>query len=52
MVLSELKFLTTVIAALLIGWGGWRTVGRMAEELRPKEGSELTAEVLKAQKRD
>ncbi len=52
MVLSELKFLTALITALLLGWGGWRTAGKAPAKARSKGASDLTAEVMKAQKRD
>jgi len=50
--LSELKHLTAFVTVFLLGWGGWRTVGRMPKKAKSSEGSGLTAEVLKAQKRD
>ena len=50
--LSELKHLTAFVAVFLLGWGGWRTVGKMPKSARSTEAGGLTAEVLKAQKRD
>jgi len=49
-ILSELKHLTAAVTLSLLGLGGWRTAGSMAESA--PSGSDLTAEVLKAQKRD
>jgi hypothetical protein len=50
--LSEGKHLTALVTLSLLGLGAWRTAGAMPKESRTKEGSELTAEVLRAQKRD
>ena len=50
--LSELKHLTAAVTLSLLGLGGWRTAGSMAELARSTSGSNLTAEVIKAQKRD
>ena len=49
---AELKNLTAFITLSLLAVGGWRTAGRMAKKSRSTGASELTAEVLKAQKRD
>jgi hypothetical protein len=49
-IFSELKHLTAFAVVLLLGWGGWRT-GRKLPGARDPESSDLTAEVLKAQKR-
>ena len=49
---SELKHLTAFVAVSLLGWGGWRTARGMPNLSRSAAGSDLTAEVLKAQKRD
>jgi hypothetical protein len=49
---SELKHFTGFITISLLGVGGWRTAGRLAKRSRTAEASELTAEVLKAQRRD
>jgi len=52
-VLSELKHLTTFVILTFLGWGGWKTVGRMSSgKSKTSEKSDLTAEVLKAQKRE
>jgi MFS family permease len=48
----ELKHLTALVTLLLLGVGGWRTAGSLAKRTKSPEGSQLTAEVLKAQKRD
>lgn len=49
---AELKHLTAFVTVSLLGVGGWRTAGRMVKQSRSREGSGLTAEVIKAQKRD
>jgi hypothetical protein len=51
-VLAALKHLTGFVALLLLGVGGWRTAGDLSKLTRSSEGSQLTAEVLKAQKLD
>lgn len=51
-ILSELKHFTSFLVLILLGAGGWRTGGRMQGKVRASEGSGLTAEVLKAQKRE
>jgi hypothetical protein len=51
-ILSELKFFTAMASAGLLGWGGWKTAGNLGGKGRSRESSDLTAEVLKAQKRD
>ncbi len=48
----ELKHFTAMLTLLFLGFGGWRTAGRLAKRTKGSEGSQLTAEVLKAQKRD
>ena len=50
--LAELKHLTAFVALLLLGMGGWRTAREISRKSRSPEGSQLTAEVLKAQKKD
>lgn len=50
--LAELKHFTAAVALLLLGFGGWRTAKEMAGKPKSGKTSELTAEVLKAQKRD
>jgi hypothetical protein len=50
--LSELKHLTAGVTLFLLGLGGWRTAGTMAKLARSTSGSNLTAEVIKTQKRD
>ncbi len=49
--LAELKHFTAFISLLLLGIGGWRTVGRLSRKSRASQASQLTADVLKAQKR-
>jgi hypothetical protein len=51
-ILTEIKFATSMLALLFFGWGGFKTAGRSPQKLRKSERSGLTAEVLKAQKRD
>jgi len=50
--LSGLKHFTAFITVSLLGFGGWRTAGWMSRRPRSTEASDITAEVLKAQKRD
>jgi len=49
---SELKHLTAFVTLSLLGVGGWKTAGIMSHKSRSSQKSDLTAEVLKAQKRD
>jgi len=49
---AELKHFTAFVALLLLGIGGWRTAGNLSRKSRTSVGSQLTADVLKAQKRD
>lgn len=49
-IISELKHMTALLVLALLGLGGWRTAGGWARSARSTEGSELTAQVLKAQK--
>ena len=49
--LAELKHFTAFVALLLLGFGGWRTARDLSKKNRSPEGSQLTAEVLKAQKK-
>jgi len=51
-ILSELKFFSVAVVLILLGWGGWRTGGRLPGKAKADGTSKLTAEVLKAQKRD
>jgi hypothetical protein len=51
-ILSELKFFSVTLALVFLGWGGWRTAGRFPGKAKADGTSKLTAEVLKAQKRD
>ena len=48
---SELKHFTAFVSLVLLGWGGWKTAGNMGGRDRSAEASDLTAEVLRAQKR-
>lgn len=50
--LAELKHLTAALVLALLGFGGWRTAKEMAGKPKGSQRAELTAEVLKAQKRD
>ena len=50
--LAELKHLTALVSLILLGWGAWRTARDLSRRTRSSEGSKLTAEVLKAQKKD
>lgn len=50
--IAELKHLTAFLTLLLLGLGGWRTSRTLARRDRPPEKSQLTAEVLKAQKKE
>ncbi|MBT8397190.1 MAG: hypothetical protein HKO65_03940 [Gemmatimonadetes bacterium] len=50
--IAELKHLTAAVVLALLGFGGWRTTKEMAGKPKSSQSSELTAEVLKAQKRD
>ncbi len=51
-VLAELKHLTAAVALGFLGFGGFQTAKGMAGKPKTSQRSELTAEVLKAQKRD
>jgi hypothetical protein len=51
-VLAELKHLAAALALVLLGFGGLRTARVMPGKPKTSQRSELTAEVLKAQKRD
>lgn len=51
-ILSELKFLTVAVAMVFLGWGAWRTTGSFPGLPKSAGTSTVTAEVLKAQKRD
>ena len=50
--LAELKHLTAAVALGFLGFGAFRTAKGMAGKPKGSQRSELTAEVLKAQKRD
>ena len=50
--LAELKHLTAAVVLALLGFGAWRTAKEMAGKPKSSRSGELTAEVLKAQKRD
>jgi hypothetical protein len=51
-VLAELKHFIATVALAFLGFGGLRTAKGMAGKPKTSKRSELTAEVLKAQKRE
>lgn len=51
-ILTELKFLSVFLVLTFLAWGGWKTAGNMPGKPKSTERAEMTAEVLKAQKRD
>ena len=51
-ILTELKFFTSFLVLLFLGWGGWKTAGRLPGRSAPGDRSQRTADVLKAQKRE
>lgn len=51
-ILTELKFFSVFLVLIFLGWGGWKTAGNVPGKPKSSERAEVTAEVLKAQKRD
>lgn len=51
-ILTELKFFSVLLVLIFLGWGGWKTAGNVPGKPKSSERAEVTAEVLKAQKRD